>query len=382
MAGRGNDVSATPVPQPEDRLLSRALGGRRSPRGGAGPDPRRPERTGDGPPTVTGKWTYRSFHSDPDLKTEPNDLLFGSGTLELTQPSPGRLAGTLGGDGWSLKLDGEAAGGAPATVRFTGKGTIGGEEWEYAYLGYVVPAWEGGVEQRPAIVGTIMRVKPHSGGAAKAGYVAQWIAVKQDGGAPGGPAGGGRAAPAGEEKRLREVEAKWAAAVGTNDPAQIGKFFTDDFLFVGAGGVLQDREEHLNDFKTKTLQVESVKVSEFTARVHGGFAVVNTLAQVKGKYRDRDISGDYRFMDAFKLVNSEWLAVARQQTRVAAPAPPGPTRSSKDVLRSREAFADRLRSASVGELRALSRGKLDASPRRSGCRSPARPAPRSAIPRW
>lgn len=60
-----------------------------------------------------------------------------------------------------------------------------GEEWVYDYLGYLVPVWPNGVDQRPAIVGSIVRTKPHSMGNAPAGYVAQWIAVKQDAAGPG-----------------------------------------------------------------------------------------------------------------------------------------------------------------------------------------------------
>lgn len=127
-----------------------------------------------------GTWTYRSFRSNPDLGVEPNDLLFGSGTLVLDQASDTTVSGTLGGDGWSLQLKGSADVGSPLTVRFQGRGDIGGEEWVYDYTGYLVPMWPNGVEQRPAIVGTIVRTKEHSQGQAKAGYVAQWIAVLKD----------------------------------------------------------------------------------------------------------------------------------------------------------------------------------------------------------
>jgi len=46
----------------------------------------------------------------------------------------------------------------------------------------VVKPWPNGIDQVPAIVGTIVRTIPHSsgsGGVAPAGVVAQWIAVKQ-----------------------------------------------------------------------------------------------------------------------------------------------------------------------------------------------------------
>ncbi len=128
---------------------------------------------------IVGKWTYRSFVSDPDLNTQPNDLLFGSGTMELSVTAADNLSGTLGGPGWQLNLAGKVMAGTPVSIRFTGSGTIGGEPWVYDYLGYAVPAWPNGVDQRPAIVGTIVRTIAHSGGKAPAGVVAQWIAVKK-----------------------------------------------------------------------------------------------------------------------------------------------------------------------------------------------------------
>jgi hypothetical protein len=60
-------------------------------------------------------------------------------------------------------------------------------------------------------------------------------------------------------------------------------------------------------------------------------------------------------MDTFIRDGMAWSAVARQQTRFAAPARP-----LKDVLRSRQSLAGRVRSASIAELRSLAVGKRDA----------------------
>lgn len=139
-------------------------------------------RTDRGNQTVSGQWTYRSFRSTPEL-SDPNSplstLLFGQGELNLSIADGNRLTGTLGGTGWQLRLDGTLEQGPPVTIRFQGTGTIGGETWVYDYLGYLVPDWPNGVDQRRAIIGSIVRTAPHSGGAAPAGYVAQWIAVSQ-----------------------------------------------------------------------------------------------------------------------------------------------------------------------------------------------------------
>lgn len=129
--------------------------------------------------SVVGTWSYRSLLNNPDLSASFDDLRFGAGTLVLTEPAPETLAGSLGGPGWSLALDGTVTGGSATTVRFQGRGTLGGEEWVYDYRGFLVPDWPDGLDQVEAIVGSIIRTVPHSGGQAEAGFVATWYAVRQ-----------------------------------------------------------------------------------------------------------------------------------------------------------------------------------------------------------
>ena len=71
--------------------------------------------------------------------------------------------GTIGGPGWSLALKGARAYGNPMYVRFQGVGIVSGEKWIYDYEGYLVPDWPNGVDQVPAIVGSVIRTIPHSG---------------------------------------------------------------------------------------------------------------------------------------------------------------------------------------------------------------------------
>ncbi|MGB0506190.1 MAG: hypothetical protein ACPGGK_08330 [Pikeienuella sp.] len=127
--------------------------------------------------SVIGTWGYRSFVNDRDLLTPFGNLRFGLGVLKLEVAGPGRLAGSLGGRGWSLDIDGTIFGGDDR-VRFRGSGEIGGEEWVYDYDGWLTPAWPNGVDQIDAMVGSIIRVIPHSDGRARAGFVASWIAVR------------------------------------------------------------------------------------------------------------------------------------------------------------------------------------------------------------
>lgn len=126
-----------------------------------------------------GNWTYRSFKNNPELGIPFNDLAFAEATIKIKASAMEDLVGTLGGEGWELKLNGSTAYGNPYTVRFQGVGIVNKETWVYDYIGYLVPRWPAGVDQRPAIVGSVTRTIAHSAGKAPAGVVASFIAVRQ-----------------------------------------------------------------------------------------------------------------------------------------------------------------------------------------------------------
>jgi hypothetical protein len=134
--------------------------------------------------SLVGTWTYRSFINDPDLATAFNALEFGRATIRIDEAPCGVFKGLIFGPGWSLELNGSINYGDPFSVRFQGKGVVDGEEWIYDYVGYVIRPWPNGVEQRPAMVGSIVRTIPHTGASPgtvnPAGVVASWIAVRQD----------------------------------------------------------------------------------------------------------------------------------------------------------------------------------------------------------
>ncbi|PZF73707.1 hypothetical protein [Taibaiella soli] len=136
----------------------------------------------------TGHWAYRSFKNDPDLShdlTQGDNTYcpeFGQGILKLVTHPDGTLTGTIGGPGWELKLQGSVQLGNPATLWFRGSGVVSGAPWIYDYLCYVVPHIPEGVDQVPALVGSVTRAIAHPGGDGKtnpAGVVASFFAVYQ-----------------------------------------------------------------------------------------------------------------------------------------------------------------------------------------------------------
>ncbi len=131
-------------------------------------------------PPLAGSWTYRSFRNRPAPELAFNDLFFGQGELVIDPFATGSFSGQLVFSPVArMLLSGTSSAGNPFALRFQGIGDgEGATGWIYDYVAYVVPDWPNGVDQRPAIVGSVIRTVSH--GTNPAGVVASWIAVKRD----------------------------------------------------------------------------------------------------------------------------------------------------------------------------------------------------------
>ena len=130
----------------------------------------------------TGTWTYRSLLNNPDLSVDFNSLEFGRANLKIDIAESGALTGKIYDTGWELDLKGSFQYGSPATLWFQGTGIVSGSLWIYDYLCYLVPQIPDGVNQVPAMAGSVTRAIPHpdgQGGTSPAGVVASFYAVLQ-----------------------------------------------------------------------------------------------------------------------------------------------------------------------------------------------------------
>ena len=136
---------------------------------------------------LRGEWTYRSFVNEP--KPVGGDaqaaraLIFGEGALTISQADPSGFRAALSFGGKAvMDLVGSfrpATAGAPAVIaaRGTGRKGSGIEDFVYDYIFYPAPAWAAGINQRPALVGTVLRAADH--GSARKGAVVSAVAVRR-----------------------------------------------------------------------------------------------------------------------------------------------------------------------------------------------------------
>lgn len=136
---------------------------------------------------VTGYYTYRSLLNTQEPVDDLNDIRFAEGELFLYAAPDGAITGTLAfpADPFAttkefMDVTGRVTHWSPLTVDLNGVGRpeTGTESFDYEYQASLAPAYPDATRQRPALVGTVLRAKPH--GSAPAGFTASFIAVERD----------------------------------------------------------------------------------------------------------------------------------------------------------------------------------------------------------
>ena len=125
-------------------------------------------------------------------------------------------------------------------------------------------------------------------------------------------------APGEAESNLEKIEHNWCSLIQGNAADKINTFLVDDFQFVDAAGSLKSREAYLDDLARGALRIKSYGVEKMTTRVFGDTAVVVATVGIIGQDDGRDISAFYQTTDTFLSRTGKWMAVSRQQTKIAS----------------------------------------------------------------
>ena len=119
-----------------------------------------------------------------------------------------------------------------------------------------------------------------------------------------------------DEQELRKIERQWAEAMAKEDAATIDKILGADYTMVDSVGVSATRSEVLDQLRSGILKFDVFSTSEIKPRVFQGGGVLTGRVATKGKYKDKDISGEYRFIDVFEYKNGAWKAVYTQLSEI------------------------------------------------------------------
>jgi ketosteroid isomerase-like protein len=118
------------------------------------------------------------------------------------------------------------------------------------------------------------------------------------------------------EQDLMQLEQKLADAIVKGDMAFFGSHLADNATLTDPSGMVNTKAQLEADVKSGALKLESSQIDDMKVQTHGDAAIVTYKTTDKGKYKEMDISGEYRWIDVFVKKDGKWMIVASQGTPI------------------------------------------------------------------
>lgn len=118
------------------------------------------------------------------------------------------------------------------------------------------------------------------------------------------------------QDQIKKLEEEWANGAIKGDASVVDRFEADDIVSTDPSGRVTGKQQDVQDVKSGELKFESMNLSDVKVSVYGNTAVATGVNTLKGTYKGKDISGEYRFTDTWVKRNGQWQVVASQGTKV------------------------------------------------------------------
>ena len=126
----------------------------------------------------------------------------------------------------------------------------------------------------------------------------------------------GAASSADDKAAITKMEQEWPVAFVKKDTAKMLSLGTPDCWFTDSTGQIVALKDFVADVKSGGYTVTSMHIDDLKVRVYGDSAVVFGLETEKSRYKGKDSSGQYRFVDTWLKRDGHWLCAASANTRV------------------------------------------------------------------
>ena len=126
------------------------------------------------------------------------------------------------------------------------------------------------------------------------------------------------AASSDDKTAITKLEQEWPAAIVKKDSAKMLGMGTPDCCFTVSSGEIVPLKNLVADITSGGYAVQSMHIDDLKVRVYGDSAVVFGLETEKSRYKGKDSSGQYRFVDTWLKRNGQWLCAASANTLVSS----------------------------------------------------------------
>jgi len=114
------------------------------------------------------------------------------------------------------------------------------------------------------------------------------------------------------------LQDQWSEAAHNRDAATLNSLLSDYLVVVTPIGKL-NKAQCVDELTRGDLTLESITCEEAVVRDYGAEAVVSGIANVKGQYKGRDISGQfrYRWSQLYLKLPGRWQILTGQLTETS-----------------------------------------------------------------
>ena len=110
------------------------------------------------------------------------------------------------------------------------------------------------------------------------------------------------------EDELLQLGKEWDEAMIGNNPDEIGKFMSDDWVIVGSEG-MTTKFEFLKSIRSGDLTHSRMDSDETSIKVHGRMAVVISRGTSAGKYKGQPFDLYEWSSSVFIFRDKQWICV-------------------------------------------------------------------------
>jgi len=120
------------------------------------------------------------------------------------------------------------------------------------------------------------------------------------------------------EQDFKDLDRGWVAAYLQGSTDLFDRVWTDGFIFTFPFGQFTNKEKEIADIRSGDLAFESLSTGDITVKVYGNTAVMAGRFTMKGRYKDRDISGQYSYTNILVRQQEEcWRIVASHAAHIS-----------------------------------------------------------------
>ena len=126
-----------------------------------------------------------------------------------------------------------------------------------------------------------------------------------------------KATPKGQiDLEFQDLERGWVAAYLQGDAELFDRIWTDGFIFTFPFAQFSNKEQALADIRSGDLAFDSFSSEDMTVRFYGKTAVMAGRFMMKGRYRGRDISGEYNYTNVLEKQQKQWWQIVASHAAV------------------------------------------------------------------